>query len=847
MFTKTVSYLRDLSLARKVMVFIALLLLAFAFIVQQYRHSLSLLDDADREDQRIRAIGSLIQKVETDTLALRLPEKEFLLRGKMGFVHDHSQLMQDIHSIIDQLDSSMDQESQKAHIQKLKNSLDGYGKNFADVVALKVKLGLDNQSGLIGQLRESVRDVERVVKGSDDLALLYRVEVMRGHERDFLNYKEEKYFRRMQREERNFLALMNSSALDEYKKKHLTEKIDSYRRSFVEIYEGINKVDKGIAEFRKAASTLAPILSELKAQGDEMLTRNKMSVSEARASVEQHFLITIISVAMIISLVLWFAARGIVSGVRRAAEIGLNVAKGDLSNVIVPKSNDEVGALLVTLDRMQMQLKESIERDRKITTEALRIQTALDNASTSVLVLDKDYVIIYKNRSARELFGRAEEGIQQDYPEFSAADLLGGTIEDLHCESIYQREMLDELADIHRTRLTLGGYTFDVTTSAVHDSDGERVGVAMEWSDVTDQVRVEQEIDSVVSSVSAGDFEQLISVTDKQGFFRSLGAGINEITTVVSESIEEMEQVLGGLADGNLSHRIKGGKQGAFGRLAGSTNLTISRLDEIVTHIREVAVLIATLSNEISNGNENMSRRTEAQASSLEETASTMEEFTSTIKHNADSAQEANILAANAKGLAEKGGVVVTEAIEAMQEITSASDKISNIIGVINDIAFQTNLLALNASVEAARAGEQGRGFAVVATEVRNLAGRSAQAAKEIKGLIQNSRIKVESGTALVNQSGGNLKEIVLAAQKVNDIVYEIAAASREQSVGVEQVSRAIADMDGVTQQNAALAEETSAVSHSLAEQAAALKQVVGFFNTEDDEEASLSLDTEAV
>ncbi len=231
------------------------------------------------------------------------------------------------------------------------------------------------------------------------------------------------------------------------------------------------------------------------------------------------------------------------------------------------------------------------------------------------------------------------------------------------------------------------------------------------------------------------------------------------------------------------------------------------------------------------SGNTNLSQRTEEQAASLEETSSAMEEMTSTIQQNAGNSKQANSLAQSARDTAENGGRVVGEAVAAMEAINESSKKISDIIGVIDEIAFQTNLLALNASVEAARAGDQGRGFAVVADEVRNLAGRSATAAKEIKELIQDSSSKVEEGSGLVNQSGETLEEIVNSVKKVSDIVAEISTASEEQAAGIDEVNKAVIQMDELTQQNAALVEEAAAASESLGEQAESLERLIRFFN----------------
>jgi methyl-accepting chemotaxis protein len=255
---------------------------------------------------------------------------------------------------------------------------------------------------------------------------------------------------------------------------------------------------------------------------------------------------------------------------------------------------------------------------------------------------------------------------------------------------------------------------------------------------------------------------------------------------------------------------------------------------ELVKRVKGAAAEVQAGAEEISKGNLNLSQRTEQQASSLEETASSMEEMTSTVKQTADNAGQANQLAMAARLQAEKGGVVVSSAVNAMGGINTASKKIADIIGVIDEIAFQTNLLALNAAVEAARAGEQGRGFAVVATEVRNLAGRSATAAKEIKALIQDSVSKVDEGSKLVDESGRTLDEIVNAVKKVTDIVAEIAAASREQSAGIEQVNKAVMQMDQTTQQNAALVEEASAASQAIVEQAQALNGMISRYNVGD-------------
>jgi methyl-accepting chemotaxis protein len=302
------------------------------------------------------------------------------------------------------------------------------------------------------------------------------------------------------------------------------------------------------------------------------------------------------------------------------------------------------------------------------------------------------------------------------------------------------------------------------------------------------------------------------------------------ISRAIARPLREAASVARRVADGDLSAQIETTSRDETGRMLGALREMNDSLVKLVSQVRTGTTTIAEGSRKIAGGNLDLSERTETQASTLEETATSMEELTSAVKNNADNARQANELAAAAASVANRGGEAVSRVVDTMDSIDESARRIIDIIGVIDGIAFQTNILALNAAVEAARAGEQGRGFAVVAAEVRNLAQRSAIAAKEIKTLIADSAGKIETGTKLAADAGATMREVVASIKRVTDCVSEITAASQEQSAGIEQVNRAIGQMDQVTQQNAALVQETAAAAQSLQEQADELVELVNVF-----------------
>lgn len=571
----------------------------------------------------------------------------------------------------------------------------------------------------------------------------------------------------------------------------------------------------------------------LKEAGDKLAHDLYVQAAETQKAAETEFMSFLFLMIIIIGLAnLFFVVMLIdtTKSLSQAVTIANQIANGNLNNQIGTHRQDETGQLSCALASMQTQLRERIELDKRIADEALRITCALDSATTHILITNANYQIIYLNETAQQLFKTHESSIRKDLPHFEVSRLYGANLDIFHKDAAKQRQILAKLTGSHSVKITLGGLTLDHIITPIMNASGERLGIVIEFNNRTLEEALASEINQVIQAGSKGDFQQRINLDDKTGFFKIFSQGVNQIMDFNQRAVLDITDVIAAFAEGDLTQQIENNYVGLFEQLKNDINTTAQKLTEIMTVILRTAAAVSHAAAEISQGNISLSQRTEEQATSLEETAANMEQMTGTIQQNADNAQYATQLATSARERAEKGGDVVSATVHAMTEISHSSQKIADIIGVIDEIAFQTNLLALNAAVEAARAGEHGRGFAVVASEVRNLAQRSANAAKEIKGLIKDSVVKVEEGTKLANQSGETLKEIVLAVTKVSDIIVEIAAASHEQSSGIHQVNQSIAQMDEMTQKNAALVEEAASASSVMKEQAQSLKEQVAFF-----------------
>lgn len=585
------------------------------------------------------------------------------------------------------------------------------------------------------------------------------------------------------------------------------------------------------SDFKPAMQSWSDAIAGLVHQVHAENTAGLAAIADTRSNV-QMLMIALMVIAVIVMLPsgIW-VTRQITGPLHAAVSTANAVASGNFDNTLDLSGKDEPAQLMQALSRMQVDLKARTEEEHRVASEALRIKVALDGTSNSVMVADVDGVIIYCNQAVLDMMRTAEADLRKVLPNFSADRILGSNFDIYHRQPTHQRNMLAGLKGSHRSEIQVGGRTFSLVASPIVGELGERLGTVVEWLDRTAEVAIEEEVSGIIRAAASGDFSRRIAADQLQGFFREISTGINSLLEASGHALEEVGAMLNRLSNGDLTQKIESDYQGVLGRLRDDANTTVDNLREIVFSIKGATDSINTAAQEIASGNQDLSGRTEQQASSLEETASSMEQLTGTVRHNAENSRTANELAASAQDVAERGGDVVAKVVDTMSAIHLSSNRIADIIGVIDGIAFQTNILALNAAVEAARAGEQGRGFAVVATEVRNLAQRSAGAAKEIKELISDSVDKVEQGNRFANQAGKTMAEVVNSIQRVAQIMADISNASREQSGGIDQVGRAVTQMDEMTQQNAALVEEAAAAAESLEEQARNLVQAVSVFS----------------
>jgi methyl-accepting chemotaxis protein len=501
------------------------------------------------------------------------------------------------------------------------------------------------------------------------------------------------------------------------------------------------------------------------------------------------------------------------------------------------------GALLVTFAltyvfvvRTQRRLRKQLAADHAIAEEGLRLRNALDNCSIGIIVADAAGVVVHANRAVRTQLAALDRELRGRGFANGSDHLEGGRLDDL----FGQAGLTESLKSRHTGNVKLRGHTFRTAIDPVLDANGSRVGYVVEWADRTSEIALECEVATVVAAASRGDFTARISdkVARAQNglndFNRQLAEGINRLLESSEDGLEDIARVLEAFAEGNLTERIHRDYGGTFAKFKEYLNRTANTLEVMIGKIKHASNTIATATREIAQGNQHLSERTEQQVAGLEETVSSLADITGVVRKNSQGAQQASTHADGALNVARRGGELVSSLVNTMSGITGSSRKINDITGVIDSIAFQTNILALNAAVEAARAGEQGRGFGVVAGEVRALAQRSATAAKEISTLINHSVEQVRAGSELVNTAGRTMSEIVDAVERVTAIIAEISESSRAQTLSIEQINAAVAEIDGTTQQNATLGEKATAAATSLETQATELVNSVAAFRLSD-------------
>ena len=538
--------------------------------------------------------------------------------------------------------------------------------------------------------------------------------------------------------------------------------------------------------------------------------------------------------AIVIGLLMgWLIAHLLARNLNNVVMAAQALGGGDLKARSSVTTQDEVGQLAQAFNQMGEQIQtSSIEQQQRGA-----VSTALEKVQ-AVIEFNLDGTVITANQNFLSTVGYS-------------LDEITGRHHRMFCEPAYANspEYQAFWAKLNRGELDAGAYRrlgtggkevwLQASYNPVFDSNGKPCKVVKFATDITGQKQAQLEVEKLIKAVAAGQLAERIKTDQFEGASKALTQSFNQLLDAVATPLQEAQGVLTALAANDLTQAMSGVYQGEFEQMKTSLNAALTNLSTTVSTVRGAVEAVTDGSEEITKGNEDLSQRTAEQASALEETSASMEEMTSTVKQNADNAKQANQLAIAARDIADKGGAITTKAVEAMGEINKSSKKIADIITVIDEIAFQTNLLALNAAVEAARAGEHGRGFAVVAAEVRNLAQRSATAAKEIKGLINESIQRVTDGSELVDQSGKTLGEIVNSVKRVTDIIAEITAASQEQASGIDQVNKAIMQMDETTQQNAALVEETTSASQSMKDQAKELMRQMAVFKVNGTSESS--------
>lgn len=510
--------------------------------------------------------------------------------------------------------------------------------------------------------------------------------------------------------------------------------------------------------------------------------------------------------------------------VRQDFTLGSGSALDNLSNGLQPA--------VVRLGWMAQEAKEA-------QAKSAAVMKALDSATSCIMLADTNYHIQYANRSLLNIFAGYEKQMQQALPKFNIDKVIGSNIDIFHKDPQAIRQRLDNLTERMVTELTINGLRFRLTITPIRVNK-KRQSTMVEWEDITLEHQIQTQLQSVIHDIAKGHFNSIEVSDQAKGFYKELQVGINNVISTLHDAMTDITQVVVAQSEGDLTQEVTVEYEGDLGDLTQAINTSTRKLREIVSDVLEVASHVSEEAHEVSTDAHELSSRVQEQASSLEQTSATMHEMNTAVQNSSQNAMETEKVAQKVEAQVASGAKVMQQTLEAMTDIQKSSHQIADIVTLIDSIAFQTNLLALNAAVEAARAGDHGRGFAVVAGEVRGLAQKSAEAAKDIRQLINSSVEKIDFGTKMAATASDELAGVSTSIKQVTEMVEQIAQSANEQADGINQVNLAINSIDNVTQQNAGLVERTTAASQGLNEQAQKLNHNMSFFKTRSNNQPKL-------
>ena len=696
-------------------------------------------------------------------------------------------------------------------LQSLAEAVDGFSQGIAALFERVDEMGRGG-AGLAAQLQQAADTLQANVTALQRPVLELHVQKMRRQEALLLLDGDSTHADRASEEKLPFdLAL---AGLPIEAQESLRTDMDAYQAALLGYTAARVGLDVEAQSLLDTAAGVAPALAAFQKAQVQALAQAQARQQAGARTMSVLFAATLVLVAGVLITSLVLVLRAVRRPIQDTLRFASDIADDRLDTTLrVHNANDEIGQLAQRLIDMQQRLRARIEEERAVARGNTRVRQALDSAQTGLMVIDAEGQVAYANPALLQLLGMP-------------ADALVGS------DAVRLHPAMTSLAGVRRREgreINHLGVRYQLIANAIVD-ESHFLGVAVEWRSRALETLLETEVAALVDAAAHGELQGRIALEGKQGFVRTLSTSINHLLATFETNLGDLQALLAALARGDLSVRMEGDLQGVFARMRDDANATVGQLGRIVTRIQQATSRLDVGVGEIVAGHHDLSQRTEQQAANLEETAASMHELTDTVGRNADAAGRADALVQGAAAVAARGGQAVGQVVATMHGISEASRRIGDITQLIDGIAFQTNILALNAAVEAARAGEQGRSFAVVASEVRLLAQRSAEAAKQIKGLIEDSVTRVGQGNVQAEQAGTTMGEIVGSVQQLAELLTAIRSASQDQHAGIAQVNQTIVQMESSTQRNASLVEEAGASTAHMQAQVQALAEAVSAF-----------------